>query len=173
MTRNIVPDRRPLYYVLVLLVTGRAQHEAQCSGERESAAWRAMQEQWGPRSRSWFAGMLLSILSYRFTGDAQAAMESFERCVREYGSQSTHVVPDFVKAGIVIDGIEGRCSLEAEPKSDNTKSQNIWHRIRDSRRYKLYRSTLHNSEHPSEASVRSKFRKQTEQSIAVQHEDNI
>ena len=139
LSQDEARHRRQLYYVLVLLITGRALNEAQGSGERESAAaWRAMQEQWRPRSRRWFTGMLLSILSYRFTGDAQAAIESFERCVREYGSQSTHVVPDFVKAGIVRDGIEGRFSLEAEPKSDNTKSQNIWHRIRDSRRCKLY-----------------------------------
>ena len=33
-----------------------------------------------PRSRSRFAGVLISILNYRFTGDAHAAMEAFERC---------------------------------------------------------------------------------------------
>ena len=52
------------------------------------------------------AGMLLPILSYRFIGDAQAAIEAFERCVREYAGQSTHVVPDPVKAVIVVNGIE-------------------------------------------------------------------
>ena len=36
----------------------------------------------------------------------QAAIESFERCIREYEGQSTHTVPDFVKAGIVVHSIE-------------------------------------------------------------------
>ena len=50
--------------------------------------------------------MLLSILSYKFIGDAQAAIEPFVRRVREYEGQSTHVVLDFVTTGIVVDGNE-------------------------------------------------------------------
>ena len=39
-----------------------------------------MREQWEPGSRSNFLGMLLSFLSYRFTGDGQAAIEAFGGC---------------------------------------------------------------------------------------------
>ena len=64
---------RQLYCVLVLLVTGRALGKVQGSGEGDgAAAVRAIHEQWEPCSRS------------RFTGDAQAAIEAFERCIREY-----------------------------------------------------------------------------------------
>ena len=65
-----------------------------------------MHDQREPRSRSRFTGTLNAIPSYRLTGDAQAAIEAFERCVRECEGQSTHVVPDFVKAGIFVNGIE-------------------------------------------------------------------
>ena len=47
-----------------------------------------------------------TILSYRFTGDAQTAIEPFERYVREYVGQSTHSVSAFVKAGVVISGVK-------------------------------------------------------------------
>ena len=73
---------RLLYHVLDLLVTGRALDKLQRSGEGEgAAAWRAMHEQREPRSRSGFTGMLLSLLSYRFAGDAQAAIDAFQRYV--------------------------------------------------------------------------------------------
>ena len=84
-------------------------HLTKCKGAGEgegAAAWRAMHEQWEPRSRSRFTGMVLCILSYRFTGDAQAAIESFERCIRENESRGSHTVPEFVTAVIVINGIE-------------------------------------------------------------------
>ena len=87
MTRYIEPDTVDNYYVLVLSVAGRAQDKAK-------------------EKVQLLTGMLLSFLSYRFTGDAPAAIEAFERCVREYEGQSIHVVPDFVKAGVVINGIE-------------------------------------------------------------------
>ena len=64
-----------LYFVLVLLVTGRAlwtRFKAMV-GSEGAAAWRAMHEQWKPRT-----GMLLSILGYRFAGDAQATIEAVE-----------------------------------------------------------------------------------------------
>ena len=47
-----------------------------------------------PRSRSRFAGMLLSVLGYTFERDAHASVEGFEQCVREYKSQ----IPDFVNS---------------------------------------------------------------------------
>ena len=82
-------------------------NNVQGSGEGGAAALRAVHEQWEPRSRSRFAGMLLSILSYRFAGDAQTAIESFELCFVSTKARSTHVVPEFDEAGrIVINGME-------------------------------------------------------------------
>ena len=55
--------------------------------------------------------MLITILSNRSTGDAQAPIGAFERCFREYEARAhthTHTVPDFVKAGIVVKGIKER-----------------------------------------------------------------
>ena len=91
---------RQLYHVLVLLVTGRALDKVQGAGEREgAAAWRAVHEQKETLSWSRFTGMLLSILSYRFTGDAQAAIGSFERCIREYEGQSSYTVLGLRQSG--------------------------------------------------------------------------
>ena len=65
-----------------------------------------MHEQWEPRPRKRVTGTLLSILSYRFTRDAQAAIGAFDRCVREREGHSTHAVPDYIKARIVTNGVE-------------------------------------------------------------------
>ena len=61
--------------------------------------------QWEPRSRSRITGIVLYLLSYRSSGDAYSAIEAFERCLPEYEGQSTHQAPEFVKDGIVINGI--------------------------------------------------------------------
>ena len=98
---------RHLHHVSVLLVTGRALDKVQGSGEGEGAGClKSYHEHGEPCSRSRFVGMLLSILGYRSTEGAQAAIESCERCLRECEGQSTHLVPDFVKAGIVINNFE-------------------------------------------------------------------
>ena len=67
---------RQLYYILVLLTSGRALDKVQASGEGEGLkSWRLMHEQWEPRSRSRFTAMLVSILSRKFTGDGQASLD--------------------------------------------------------------------------------------------------
>lgn len=71
-------------------------------------AWRHMHWQWEPRSRSRFTSMLLAVLSFKFTGDAQASLESFQKNIREFEAQSGHQIPDFIKAGIVMNGVEER-----------------------------------------------------------------
>ena len=66
--------RRQLYYVLVLLVTGRALNKVQSSGE-------AMVQNLAHGADSLAALVHSEIQVY---GDSQAATEAFERCVREY-----------------------------------------------------------------------------------------
>ena len=98
-----------LYYVLVLLTHDRALDKVMAAGEGEGLlAWRQMHTQWEPKSRSRFTSMLVSILSSRFAGDAQASLEAFQKNIREFEAQSGHAIPDFIKAGIVMNGVEER-----------------------------------------------------------------
>ena len=50
--------------------------------------------------------MLLGILNGRFKGDAQNDIESWERDIRSFEKQTNFDIPDFVKAGILINGLQ-------------------------------------------------------------------
>ena len=50
--------------------------------------------------------MLLGILNGRFKGDAQNDIESRERDIRSFEKQTSFAIPDFVKAGILINGLQ-------------------------------------------------------------------
>ena len=96
-----------LYYMLALLTKNRALDKVQAAGEGDCLrAWRGLQEQWEPKSRSRFTSMLLGILNGRFKGDAQNDMESWERDIRSCKKQTSFANPDFVKAGILINGLQ-------------------------------------------------------------------
>ena len=72
-----------LFYMLALLTKNRALDKVQAAGEGEGpGAWRGLQEQWKPKSRSPFTSMLLGTLNGRFKGDAQNDSESWERDIR-------------------------------------------------------------------------------------------
>ena len=97
--------RDRLYYVLVLLTKFRALDKVQVSGEGEGAmAWRELQDQWEPKSRSRYTSMLLGILNASFKGDAQSDIESWERDLRLFEKQTAYQIPEFIKAGILING---------------------------------------------------------------------
>ena len=96
-----------VYYMLALLTKNRALDKVQAAGEGEGwAAWRGLQDQWEPKSRSRFTSMMLGILNGRYTGDAQNDIESWERDIRSFEKQTNFVIPDFVKAGILINGLQ-------------------------------------------------------------------
>ena len=96
-----------LYYTLALLTKNWAMDKVQAAGEGEGlAAWRGLQEQWEPKSRSRSTSMLLGILNGRFKGDAQNDIESWERDIRSFEKQTSFAIPDFVKAGILIHGLQ-------------------------------------------------------------------
>ena len=77
--------------MLALLTKNWALDKEQAAGEGKGlAAWRGLQEQWGPKSRSRFTSMLLGILNGRFKGDAHPELREAD--------QLRH--PDFVKAGL-------------------------------------------------------------------------
>ena len=50
--------------------------------------------------------MLLGILNGRFEGDAQNDIESWERDIRSFEKQTSFAIPHFVKAGILINGLQ-------------------------------------------------------------------
>ena len=86
--------------MLALLTKNRALDKVQAAGEGEGlGAWRGLQEQWEPKSRRRFTNILLGTLNGRFKGDAQNDIRSFEK-------QTSFVIPDFVKAGILINGLQ-------------------------------------------------------------------
>ena len=96
-----------LYYMLAVLTKNRALDKVQAAGEGEGlGAWRGLQEQWEPKFRSRFTSMLLGILNGRFKGDAQIDIESWERDIRSFEKQTSFAIPDFVKAGILIHGLQ-------------------------------------------------------------------
>ena len=80
-----------LCYMLALLTNNRALDKVQAAGEGEGlGAWRGLQDQWEPKSRSRFTSMLFGILSGRFKGDAQNDIESSERDIRFCESWHPH-----------------------------------------------------------------------------------
>ena len=96
-----------LCYMLALLTKNRALDKVQAAGEGEGlGAWRGLQEQWELKSRSRFTSMLLGILNGRFKGDAQNDIESGERDIRSFEKQTGFAIPDFVKAGILTNGLQ-------------------------------------------------------------------
>ena len=50
--------------------------------------------------------MLLGILNGRFKGDAQNDIESWERDIRSFEKQTSFTIPDFVKAFILMNGLQ-------------------------------------------------------------------
>ena len=91
--------------MLALLTKNRALDKVQAAGEG-LGAWRCLQEQWEPKSRSRFTSILLGILNGRFKGDAQNDIESWERDIRSFEKQTSFAIPDFVKAGLLINGLQ-------------------------------------------------------------------
>ena len=94
-----------LYDMLALLTKNRALDKVQAAGEGEGlGAWRGLQGQWEPKSRSRFTSTLLGILNGRFKGDAQNDIESWERDIRSFEKQTSFAILDCVKAGILLMG---------------------------------------------------------------------
>ena len=93
--------------MLALLTKNQALDKVQAAGEGDCLeAWRGLQEQREPKSMSRFTSMLLGILNGRFKGDAQTDIESWERDIRSFEKQTSFAIPDSVKAGILINGLQ-------------------------------------------------------------------
>ena len=78
-----------------------------------------MHLQWEPRAKTRLTGMLVQILKKTFGGDIQNGLESWERLIREFESQSEYKLPDFVLCGIILAGIEDHVMKEHIAMSSN------------------------------------------------------
>ena len=96
-----------LYFTLAMLTKGRSLDKIQGAGQGEGLqAWRLLHEQWEPRARPRFVGMLIQLLTFKFDGDILAGIEQWERLIRDFEQQSSFVLPDFVRSGILISGMQ-------------------------------------------------------------------
>ncbi len=97
-----------LYYILVMLVKGRALDVVQNTGPGEGAeSLRRLEELYHPRIASRFVGTLSLILNTRFSGhDLESELELFEKTIRRYEQESGKSIDDQMLAGIIINGIQ-------------------------------------------------------------------
>ena len=97
-----------LYYILVMLVKGRALDVVQNTGPGEGAeSLRRLEELYHPRIASRFVGTLGLILNTRFSGhDLESELELFEKTIRRYEQESGKSIDDQMLAGIIINGIQ-------------------------------------------------------------------
>ncbi len=103
-----------------MLTKDRALDKVQSVGAGEGAkAWREMHLQWEPRTKTRLTGMLVQILTKKFGGDIQNGLESWERLIREFESQSEYKLPDFVLCGIILAGIEDHVMNERIAMNSN------------------------------------------------------
>ena len=49
--------------------------------------------------------MLMTILGAKFTDDVLGDIEAWERLIRDFEAQSTHMIPDFIKCGVLTQGM--------------------------------------------------------------------
>ena len=68
-----------LGFILVMVCRGPALDQVVNSGSGEGlVAWRSLCRRFEPNVRSRFAGVLLGVLSFDFSGDTIARLEAFE-----------------------------------------------------------------------------------------------
>ena len=90
-----------LYFMLVLVCRDRALDVVINAGEQEGyEAWRQLALRYGGRERTGYAGQLVGILGWDFSGDLEQRLEAFEREVFDY-AKSGNTLSDAMKIGIV------------------------------------------------------------------------
>ena len=96
-----------LYYVLVMLSSGPALDKCHNAGLNEGfETWRNFVTEYEPRLRTRTVGLLMQVLSYKFSGNVATRLDGFERLVRDYESQSGESVTDATRIGVVMLGME-------------------------------------------------------------------
>ncbi len=96
-----------LYYVLVMLSSGAALDKCHNAGVNEGfETWRNFVSEYEPRLRTRTVGLLMQVLSYKFSGNVATRLDGFERLVRDYESQSGESITDATRIGVVMLGME-------------------------------------------------------------------
>ena len=139
-----------LYYMLVMLVKGRALDVVQSRGKGEGfEALRKLEELYQPKLASRFVGSLSLILNTRFSStDVEAELELSEKTIRRYESETGKALDDQILLGVVINGLQ-----------DNSVRDHI---IRNTNRltsYQLVRDELLEIARTREKEVRVKMTK--------------
>ena len=92
-----------LFYILVMTCKGVALTKVINAGPSEGLeAWRLLVQHYEPSSHTRHAGMLLGLLSFDFSGDVIARLETFERDALTYTQSSGQPFDDSIKVGIVL-----------------------------------------------------------------------
>ena len=96
-----------LYHVLVMLSSGAALDEFRNAGVNEGfETWRNFVMVYEPRLKTRTVGLLMQVLSYKFSGNVATRLDGFERLLRDYESQSREAVTDATKIGVAMLGVE-------------------------------------------------------------------
>ena len=96
-----------LAFVLVMVCRAGALDQVVNAGVGEGlSAWRSLCRRFEPNVRSRFAGVLMGILNFDFSGDVIARVEAFEREVAQYERASGEDVSDGIRVGVVLQRLE-------------------------------------------------------------------
>ena len=102
-----------LYFILVMLLEGRAQDKVPRVGHGAGLElWRLLAAEYEGKQPSRQAGMLQSILSYSFdVNNLNGSLERWERQVKQWETSTGKVLDDTLKIGIVIKAMPKESSM--------------------------------------------------------------
>ena len=92
-----------LHCMMLMICDCAALNTVFLAGDSEGLeAWRQLTEKYEPKMRTWFAGQLMSILSYSFQGDTTERITAWEREIATYERDSGKILDDEIKVGAVL-----------------------------------------------------------------------
>ena len=96
-----------MHLILVMVCRAAALDQVVNAGSVEGlTAWRELNRRFEPRAKTRFAGVLLGLLSFDFSGDLIARMETFQREVAQCERTSGRTIDDEMRVGIVLQRME-------------------------------------------------------------------
>ena len=94
-----------LYFALVMLCRDKAQDKMSKIPHGkgfEAWAWRQFTLDYDPKIKTRRVGLLMNILTTKFSGDLSQAIDKFETMTREYEQHSKKTLDDELKAGLAV-----------------------------------------------------------------------
>ena len=109
MLNAVLPDDETvqlsakLHYWLIQTCRGQAMDVVVNAGAQEGLeAWRQLHARYEPLATTRFAGQLMGLLGWDFSGDMLARVEAFEREVSIYEQSSKEKLTDAIRIGVVF-----------------------------------------------------------------------